>query len=388
MREMGIYVHIPFCQKKCAYCDFCSYENQTDLIDGYMNYVLKEIQETAEGTQMDCQAKLVEPLQISSIYIGGGTPSFIPAHWITQIMDAIRKGFSVKKDVEISMEANPGTLDKSKLETYLAAGINRLSIGVQSTNNHLLKKLGRIHTYEQFLENYKLARQVGFQNINLDFMIGLPDQSLFDIKQMVQEIQHLQPEHVSVYSLILEENTKMMKEYQNGKIKLPSDELEREMYWYTKKHLEQLGYQHYEISNFAKKGYWCQHNLDCWNQKEYMGFGVSAHSYTDLARYSNIEDIPLYIQNFQKGEEVDNIVIHEVQKQDDQMKEYMMLGFRKLNGIDGEDFYQKFHQNMWEIFADELSELWNEGLITIKNDQVFLTNKGLDLANLVFEAFC
>ena len=192
-----------------------------------MNYVLKEIQETAEGTQMDCQAKLVEPLQISSIYIGGGTPSFIPAHWITQIMDAIRKGFSVKKDAEISMEANPGTLDKSKLETYLAAGINRLSIGVQSTNNHLLKKLGRIHTYEQFLENYKLARQVGFQNINLDFMIGLPDQSLFDIKQMVQEIQHLQPEHVSVYSLILEENTKMMKEYQNGKIKLPSDELER-----------------------------------------------------------------------------------------------------------------------------------------------------------------
>ena len=388
MRNVGIYVHIPFCKKKCYYCDFISYDNKKEKIEEYIKYLKYEIYETGEGTKLDLKNNLIEPLKITSIYIGGGTPSYIDSKYIIEIIKIIKKEFEVYDDAEITIEINPGTVNEQKLIDYKNIGINRLSIGVQSNNNSLLNNIGRIHSYEEFLSTYKLARKIGFNNINLDFIIGLPNQTDKDINDLIHEIKRLSPEHISIYSLMIEENTKMYKDYINNVIKLPNEDIERKTYWKIKNNLESNGYIHYEISNFAKIGYESKHNLACWNQEEYMGFGVAAHSYTDGARYSNIPNIDEYIDNFKNNKDIDNIIFHEKQNNESKMKEYMFLGFRKIKGINVDDFYNKFKKDVFDIFSEELSKLIKIGLIETNNNYIKLTKKGLDLANLVFEEFC
>lgn len=390
-KNIGLYIHIPFCKKKCEYCDFKSYAGQEALIDEYIKWLNYEIELVGKSNQADYENGLDKLAVVNTIYIGGGTPSFIEEKHIKEILDAIKKNYvfpiNLEEKVEVTIEVNPGTVNEEKLKTYKASGINRLSIGLQETHNEILKNIGRIHTYQDFLETYQTARKVGFDNINVDLMLALPGQSIEDLSESVDRIIKLNPEHISVYSLIIEEGTPFYKKYMNNELKLPEDEIERKMYWLVKKRLEEAGYKHYEISNFAKPGYESKHNLACWNQEEYIGLGVSAHSYTNNLRYSNIDNIPNYIQNLKSGKDYLNLVVHEKQSKGSKMKEFIMLGLRKIGGVYIQNFKEKFGENPIYLYRKELEKLVQEELLEIDGDVIRLTNKGLDLANLVWEEF-
>lgn len=373
-KEIGIYVHIPFCKRKCEYCDFISYSDKNSKIEEYIEAVKKEIELQKIKSE------------ITTIYIGGGTPSYIDSKYIKEIMTEIQKK-NVSKDAEITIEVNPGTITLEKLKDYKDVGINRLSIGLQSAQDELLKQIGRIHNFEQFLETYKMARKVGFKNINVDLMLGLPNQRIKDLKESLEKIIELQPEHISVYSLIVEDGTPIANKLESGELKLPDEDLERNMYWYVKNTLELNGYKHYEISNFAKQGYESKHNMNCWNQKEYIGIGIAAHSYRDITRYSNTENLGEYIRNVKNGKLERNRIIHEIQKEDDTKKEYMLLGLRQIDGVKISKFKEKFGDNPIYLFRNELKKLSDENLISVDEDNIKLTNKGIDLANLVWEEF-
>lgn len=372
-KNIGLYIHIPFCMSKCYYCDFVSFANKNELIESYVNAVIKEIKHAD-----------LSRYNISTVYIGGGTPSIIDSKYIVKILNEIKQYLD---NAEITIEVNPGTVNNEKLADYKNIGINRLSIGLQSTENSLLKQIGRIHRYEDFLEVYKTARSLGFENINVDLMLGLPNQTLELLKTSVKKVTHLNPEHISIYSLILEENTKLYDLVNEGKLKLPDEELERKMYWKVKNMLEENGYIHYEISNFAKKKYSSRHNSDCWEQKEYIGIGLAAHSYLEGIRFSNTECIEDYIENINNDNFEQNITIHEKQTKEEKQKEYMLLGLRKIEGVSIKEFKSKFGENPIFLYKQELNRLIENDLLEIDGDYIRLTNKGLDLANLVFEEF-
>lgn len=380
LNELGIYIHIPFCKQKCYYCDFVSYSNKCSEVKECIESLKKEIEEFDFSNY-----------KVTSIYIGGGTPSYIDSIYIVEILSELKEKLKCNliefKDIEITIEVNPGTVDTKKLNDYKKLGINRLSIGLQSTKNDILKKIGRIHTYQEFLEIYKLARETGFKNINIDLMIGIPGQKIGDLKNTLQDIIKLEPEHISVYSLIIEENTPIEKMLENGEIKLPDEDLERNMYWYVKNTLELNGYNHYEISNFAKLGKESRHNLNCWNQEEYIGFGVAAHSYLNGIRFSNTINVEEYIQHIENNRKEENIQIEESQSLEDKKNEFMMLGFRKIQGVDIARFKEKFIDNPILLYRENLNKLVEEGLIEVDLNHIKLTNKGIDLANLVFEEF-
>lgn len=376
MKKIGVYIHIPFCIKKCFYCDFLSFPDKQDLQERYIKCLLKEIENFFWNNKE-------KDLQIKTIYIGGGTPSSINVNYIKNIMEILSK----KHLEEATIEVNPGTVDLEKIKTYKDIGINRLSIGLQETDNNLLKQIGRIHTYEDFLDVYNMAIKVGFNNINVDLMIGLPNQKIQNIKNSLEKVVNLEPKHISVYSLIVEENTKLEKMIEQGILKLPDEELERQMYRYVKNFLELKGYNHYEISNFCKEKYHSKHNLDCWNQEEYIGFGLGAHSYIDNIRFSNTENLDEYINNIENEEYDKNKIIQEKQNEFSKKQEYMILGLRKINGISIKKFKNKFGENPIFIFRNELNKLVEENLLEINSDYIKLTEKGLDLANLVWEEF-
>lgn len=372
--EIGIYVHIPFCKQKCYYCDFVSYCNKDDKIEPYIKALIKEIE--IQNIKSN----------INTIYIGGGTPSYIDSKYITDIINEIKKK-NVVENAEITIEVNPGTVTKEKLEEYKSVGINRISMGLQTTSNKLLKQIGRIHDYDEFLEAYNMTREVGFTNINVDLILGLPNQRIKDLKNSLDEVINLKPEHISVYSLIVEDETPIKAQIDNGILQLPDEETERNMYWYVKNILELNGYRHYEISNFAKRGYESKHNMNCWNQDEYIGFGVSAHSYRDITRYSNTDNINEYIRNIKNNSLEKNRIIHEVQKLEDTEKEFMLLGLRKIEGINISEFKERFGDNPIYLYRNELKKLSDENLIKVDEDSIRLTNKGIDLANIVWEEF-
>lgn len=386
-KNVGMYIHIPFCKHKCKYCDFKSYADRENQIKEYIKWLKYEIAQVGIGNKMDYENKLDKLAIIDTIYIGGGTPSLIESEYIKEILQTVKANYKVKEDAEITIEINPGTVDKNKLKDYLESGINRLSIGLQSTNDDLLKSIGRIHTYSEFEDVIKIAKSIGFKNINADLMIGLPNQTLQDVKDSLSKLIKLDLQHISVYSLIVEEGTPMFEDVEKQRILLPEDEAEREMYWQVKNTLEQNGYRHYEISNFAKPGFESKHNLHCWEQKEYIGMGVAAHSYTNNIRYSNIDTIDEYIDNYKNENEVENFVFHEKQDKTGKMNEYMILGLRQIDGIQIQDFKSKFGENPIYIYRKELEKLVNEDLIEIDGDIIKLTNKGLDLANFVWEEF-
>ncbi len=386
-KNVGLYIHIPFCKQKCEYCDFKSYAGKENLINTYIKWLKHELQEVGEGNRLDYENNIDDLAIVKTIYIGGGTPSFIDGEYIRKILETAKEFYTIDESAEITIEVNPGTVGRSKLEDYKQAGINRISIGLQSTHNKLLKGLGRIHTYEQFSETFNLAREVGFENINVDLMLGLPKQSMQELEESLKEIIKIEPEHVSVYSLIVEEGTPFYNKLSRNELDLPEEKLEREMYWKTKQMLEDAGYLHYEISNFAKPGFESKHNLSCWNQEEYIGIGAAAHSYTNNVRYSNVDSIEEYIRNYENGDEADNLIFHEKQNKSSKMNEFMMLGLRKINGVSIQAFKNKFGDNPIYLYKDELNKLVQEGLVEIDGDAIRLTEKGLDLANLVWEEF-
>jgi len=376
IKEIGIYVHIPFCVRKCFYCDFISFANKKEIIKNYIEALKKEIAYVGVSAKNST---------ITTIYIGGGTPSFIDSKYIVEIIDTIKSNFQVSEDAEITIEINPGTVTKEKIEDYIKCGVNRVSIGLQSTDNKLLKQIGRIHTYEQFLNTYEMVRSVGFKNVNVDLMLALPNQSLEILEDSLKKVIAIKPEHISVYSLILEEGTKLYNLIEGGELKLPDEDIERKMYWKVKNILEQNGYNHYEISNFSKRGFEAKHNLNCWEQKEYIGMGTAAHSYYNKTRYSNTDNLEEYIEKINQSENTKTI--HEIQKETDEQKEYMLLGLRKIKGVSISKFKEKFIQNPIYIFRRELNKLVKEELIEVDIDSIKLTNKGLDFANIVWEEF-
>ena len=421
-KELGIYIHIPFCQHKCDYCDFISFSNKQNMVKGYVEAMKKEINSYFQNKDF------LDSYNITTIYIGGGTPSFIDSQYIVEIMELLEmkliRNQTKFEDMEITIEVNPGTVNQKKLEDYKKAKINRLSIGLQSTNNSILKEIGRIHSFEQFLETYRLANQVGFDNINVDLMIGLPNQRIEDVKESLNEIINLKPTptHISVYSLIIEEGTVIAQKIGNHQLQEMDEDLERNMYWYVKDTLELNGYKHYEISNFAKEGKESKHNMNCWLQKEYIGIGVAAHSYINGIRYANCETIEEYVDNMEvenneliakiftnvqrtdtekniennrrdeekvhKIKQIEKIYeIEEVQNIEDKKKEYMLLGLRKIEGVQISKFKEKYIDNPIFLYRKELEKLVEEQLIMIDGDYIKLTNKGLDLANLVWEEF-
>lgn len=371
MSHFGIYIHIPFCQKKCQYCDFISFDQCDETIkEKYVQAILKEI-EACEISK-----------KVSTIYIGGGTPSILPSEAIARLLEKIAQKFEIEKNAEITIEVNPGTVDFEKLKQYKKIGINRLSIGLQATQNRLLKLLGRIHQFEDFEKVYQEARKAGFYNINVDLMLGLPTQTLLEVQESLQTIITLKPEHISLYSLILEEGTALEKLVSEGKLQMVAEDLERKMYWKTKKILEKNGYCHYEISNFSRESFTSKHNLACWKQEEYVGFGIAAHSYLDKKRFSNVTDLMEYINHSNNTK-----VLEEEQNFEEQAKEYMMLGLRKIRGISISEFEQKFQVHPLFYFRFEISKLEEKGLLEVDLDEIRLTKMGLDFANLVFEEF-
>lgn len=378
MKEIGIYIHIPFCESKCNYCDFNSFAKKDDCIDNYINAVKQEIEEYAKNNK---------DILVKTIYIGGGTPSYIKEKYMEELIETIKQNLEIVSNAEITIEANPGTVNKRKLECYYKIGINRLSIGLQSVNDKLLKLLGRIHDFEDFLETVRLANTVGFSNINADCMIGLPNQNIYDVEETLNVLIDLKLTHISVYSLIVEPNTTLENKINSGELKLPDEEIERYMYWFAKRKLEENGYLHYEISNFARPLYRSKHNLDCWNQKEYKGFGVSASSYENGVRYTNIADINKYIKNIEEKKLKENYIIEEKQDREAMMKEYMLLGLRKITGVNITEFRRKFGTTPLYKYNKELTKLVREGLIEANEYSIRVSKKGLDLANLVWEEF-
>lgn len=378
MKEIGIYVHIPFCKRKCFYCDFCSFECNKNIHKDYTKALINEIR----AFNLE---EVGDEIIIKTLYFGGGTPSYIDEIYIEQIINELRKKFRFSNGIEATIEVNPGTATFEKIKKYKDIGFNRISIGLQSANDRLLKLIGRIHTYGEFEETYKIARNVGFNNINVDLMIGLPDQTLDDVQDSLNKIIQKNPEHISVYSLILEEDTRLKELVDSGKIILPDEDTERKMYWLVKNKLEENGYNHYEISNFSKLGFESKHNTDCWRQKEYLAFGLAAHSYFNNIRYSNTDDLNKYMEESKL--DINYRKIEEKQDKEIQMNEFIILGLRMIKGFSIKDFKFKFNIDPRDVYKNEIEKLVKLDLISVKEDNISLTNTGIDFANIVWSEF-
>jgi len=292
VKELGLYIHVPFCKAKCFYCDFNSFACRDDFVPAYFNALKKEI---------SAYSDIIKGYRIKTVFFGGGTPSYVGAHNIYEIVSLLKQKFDMDGCFELTIEANPGTLDEEKLLVYRDAGINRLSIGLQAWQNHLLESLGRIHTVEEFEENYHLAVKTGFDNINVDLIFAIPGQSFEDWAETINKVAELNPRHISCYSLIIEEDTVFGAKFSKGELSSVEDELDRKMYWYAVEKLRTVGYKHYEISNFSKEGFECAHNLIYWKEQEYIGFGAGAHSYFNGQRFNNTYNIEEYVKIINSG---------------------------------------------------------------------------------------
>ena len=376
MRDLAIYVHIPFCVRKCRYCDFLSAPGNAKERTAYLQALMRE---------MRYRSAELQKYRVKTIFWGGGTPSLLEAPAFEEAAAALRACTGEwAPDVEWTVEANPGTLCEDKVESWRRMGVNRVSLGVQATQEHLLRRIGRIHTWEQAVESVKTLREAGFSNINLDLMMGLPGQSLDDWTETLERGILLGPEHLSCYSLILEEGTPLYEDVRQGRESLPEEEAERAMYNLTLKRLQAAGYMQYEISNFAKPGYHCRHNLVYWELGDYQGLGLGAASYIEGVRRKNTEDLCEYVQ-------AENPVVCERIEEENslknQMEEWMFLGLRKTAGVDLREFQDRFGHSAESVYGETMRDLQEEGLILRKGDQIMLSRRGLDLANQVFVAF-
>ena len=390
--ELSLYIHIPFCVRKCGYCDFLSAPADEKARDRYVQALLMEI-ERYRGTE-------TADRKIKTLYIGGGTPSILSVNQLDCIIQKIKCTFNFCDDIEASMEMNPGTASKEKCRALYQMGINRLSIGLQSTNDMELKTLGRIHSYEDFLNTYTWCREAGFQNINVDLMAALPYQTAESYTTGLRKIIHLAPEHISAYSLILEEGTPFYQKYNSGCYPLPDEEQERLMYRETEQILAQAGYERYEISNYAKKGYACRHNLVYWQGGDYLGLGLGSSSYMDGVRFHNTTDLNTYVNQCAYVEDREELSVQA------KMEEFMFLGLRVMAGVSGTEFEKRFGKTMEDVYGDVLRKHEEEGLLRIERkedrkeaaaaepakgktniEKVMLTTKGVDVSNYVFADF-
>lgn len=380
--KLELYVHIPFCACKCSYCDFLSAPAGEAVQKQYMDKLAEEI--CAVSTEYD-------KYQVATIFIGGGTPSILKAEWISELMSVICCHFHVARDAEVTIEANPGTLTAEKLKQYRLGGINRISLGLQSADDKELRLLGRIHTFDVFLRSYERARQAGFDNINVDLMSALPGQTLSSWKATLKKTAMLKPEHISAYSLIIEDGTLFKQWYGEGGTDhppLPTEEDERRMYEMTKEYLERAGYVRYEISNFARPGYECRHNTGYWTGVPYLGLGLGASSYTVDSRLRNEPDLKRYLSlDFTSGCPEELYVERESLTITSRMEEFMFLGLRMMDGVSVREFVERFGQNIWEIYGDVIIRMEEEGLLKDKEGRIMLTERGIDVSNYVMSKF-
>lgn len=380
-RNLELYLHIPFCVRKCNYCDFFSASGTEEEQAAYVSAMVQEIQSYQE---------LSGEYEVQTIFLGGGTPSLLTPEQIEQIFNAIYHTFSVNENAEITMEMNPGTVDIEKLRAMKAAGVNRLSIGLQSAQNEELKMLGRIHTYEEFLETWKLTEQAGFKNRNIDLMSALPGQTIESYEDTLSKVLALEPEHISAYSLILEEGTVFYDWYEKGKLdrgawKLPSEEEEYAMGELTILRLAEAGMHRYEISNYAKSGKECRHNLGYWDRVEYLGIGAGSSSLIKGERFDHIRDRKAYIEKIRNGESI--LIDREILSVESQMEEFMYLGLRMMKGVSEEEFEQLYGQPIDNVYGEVLNKWKQTGYLCRENGRISLTDKGIDVSNVILADF-
>ena len=380
MKKLELYVHIPFCEEKCRYCDFLSFRADDSEKKAYVNQLIEEIK---------AQGQNYGEYLVSSIFIGGGTPTTLSGIWILDIMNAIRENFIVETDAEVSIECNPGTLSKSKIMHIKKAGINRISFGLQSSIEEELKELGRIHTYKDFLQSYQLAREYGFTNINVDLMSGLPNQTIDSYKTTLKRVCALKPEHISAYSLIIEPDTPFFDKYgsEDGSLLLPDENIDREMYALTKNILREHGYERYEISNYAKPGRECRHNIGYWTGVSYLGLGVGASGYVMNRRFHVESDYRKYMSV--KMQQDITPLYRDLEELDIKanMEEFMFLGLRLTRGVSRHEFNERFGVDMFEVFDRQIKRNMMLKLMEYNSPNLRLTEKGLDLSNMVMSDF-
>lgn len=372
-KNLEIYIHIPFCVRKCAYCDFLSAPANEETYERYVNALINEIK---------LNKVKMEGYKISSIFIGGGTPSILKGDAIANILSELGDACSICDNAEITIECNPGTVDEDKLLAYKKAGINRISFGLQSANDEELKKLGRIHTYEQFLDSYNMARKCDFKNINIDIMSALPNQTKESYIETLNKVIALNPEHISAYSLIVEEETPMYDWVENGQVSLPSEDDERQMYYDTKDILAKAGYRRYEISNYSKPGFECKHNIGYWQRADYLGFGIGAASLFENERFNNTRDLNKYLDNQRDIREDAQMLSLE-----NQMEEYMFLGLRMCDGVSIKKFESQFGKDIFSVYQKVIDKFVKEELLEIDGDMIKLTPFGNDISNYVMSEF-
>lgn len=404
-QPLSIYIHIPFCKQKCLYCDFLSAPACAGERESYVKALLREISGMAEACR---------EYQVISVFFGGGTPSLLSGGQMERMMSAVRIHYDLAENAEVTLECNPATATFSKLASYRKSGINRLSIGLQSANDKELKELGRIHNYRQFLQTCSDARKAGFTNVNIDIMSALPGQTMDSYLETIDKVLALKPEHISAYSLIIEEGTPFFDRY-GEKVQMPSDspcdgmtkypalpdeETERLMYHKTNTLLKKAGYTRYEISNFSRKGYECRHNLTYWTGIDYVGFGVGAASYFQGYRYKNISDVQKYKEFFSRenrkasahffsGLPIEGALHEEVQQlsTEEKMEEFLFLGLRLKKGIATDTFQKTFGKSIDEIYGTVIADFIREGVLARKKNRLYLTKKGTDVANYVMAGF-
>ncbi len=361
-QAVELYIHIPFCYKKCDYCDFLSFANKSSSIGAYLGALQRDIRH-------------YKGLTISTIFIGGGTPSLMPPGFIQKLMNTIRECNTILPDAEITIEANPGTVDDTKLAEYICAGINRISFGLQTADEVELSAIGRIHTYSDFLESFEAARRAGFKNINVDLMMGLPGQTTISLKQTINKVCFLRPEHISAYMLILEEGTPLFERAKKLTI-LPNDDKQAEMYELAVSMLEKKGYQQYEISNFSREGFACKHNVGYWTRQPYLGIGLGASSLIDEKRYRVTTNLEQYLQELAYESE-EELHFNDIRN------ELIMLGMRLKDGISYLDIKDQYGEAYANVLLQKLNKYIDMGLVEHKYDRFFFTVKGYLVSNSI-----
>ncbi len=374
-QPLELYLHIPFCVRKCNYCDFLSGPADVCMQDQYMEALITEL----SGRSTECRE-----YEVQTVFIGGGTPSVVNAAWIMRIMEKLKACYDLAEDAEITMEINPGTVDGDKLQIYRRAGINRLSIGLQSASDEELKRLGRIHTWEQFVKTYEEAVAAGFTNINVDVMSALPGQTVESYCQTLDMLMGLvpKPKHISAYSLIIEEGTPFYDLWEKDKLELPDEDSERQMYALTGEILAVNGYHRYEISNYALEGYECRHNCGYWRRREYLGFGIGAASLMKECRFRNGQDMEKYVKApLLQREEFQELTLEE------RMEEFMFLGLRMTEGVSADAFRRSFGQEITQVYGDVLLKNAEDALMDVTEGFYHLTDRGMDVSNYVMAQF-
>ncbi len=376
MNDFGVYIHIPFCVRKCLYCDFLSFSGAQSAHKDYMDTLYNEI----KYFKADLKGR-----KINTVFIGGGTPSVVEPKLLGKVMGVVTDELDLDSDAEITMELNPGTVTAESLGDYKAMGINRLSMGLQAWQNKHLKTLGRIHTSEKFVETFNLARQAGFKNINADIMFSLPGQNMIDVEETLDKLTRLKPEHISAYSLIVEEGTPFKKMFDEGAFKEIDDKLDRDMYHFICGYLKDKGYNRYEISNFAKNGFESRHNSIYWRTNEYKGFGLGAHSYFNGERFHNTCDLGAYIKS--KGdfklikEETESLTL------EDKISEFMFMGLRMEEGVKKAEFKNRFGLDLRSIYGKIIDKYKQMDMLFENEDRIYLSDKGIDVSNVIFSDF-